>query len=335
MSLIWNDAAAAAAAGTLRSYQQYPYLSSHQLLLLLPDSPTLARVSETFATFSLLVSSHHNLIPLLPSLSGCSARARPVGRAAVFAVRLSVAHLSGLWMLSGRPACGRICRVVSTAIPLLQQPTRPLHLLPLSLARPLHFLSPLTFRPARRSLLSVSCVSPVYSSPCVRHASSQSNSASSQQPQSSAPELSSTSMSASVSSSQSVSASSPSASQPSAQSFWQYWTSEPLSHTRFSALWWRDTVVILVVFSITGSLSLLVVKPLLSSLLGVSGSMRDGPNSYRLLSVLLVPPAYSVMLVTIGTLVGQHHYFRKVALRMWGRMLPKGWIGQTKGQKTS
>jgi len=107
----------------------------------------------------------------------------------------------------------------------------------------------------------------------------------------------------------------------------RYWTSEPISHPRFSPLWWRDTVLILVVFSITGSLSLLVVKPLLSSVFGISGSLRDGPNSYRLLSVLLVPPAYSVMLVTIGTLAGQHYYFRKVAMRMWGRLLPKAWTG--------
>ena len=118
---------------------------------------------------------------------------------------------------------------------------------------------------------------------------------------------------------------SPSAS--SEQSFWQYWTSEPLTRPRYSALWWRDTVLVLVVFSITGSLSLYLVRPLLSYVLGVNGSLRDGPNSYRVLSVLLVSPVYSIMLLIIGTLVGQHFYFRKVAMRMWGRLLPKRWVG--------
>ena len=137
-------------------------------------------------------------------------------------------------------------------------------------------------------------------------------------------------MPVSTSSSQSVSRLSSSAPPSSAQSLWREWTGERPSHPRFSGLWWRDTLVILAVFSITGSLSLLVVRPLLSSVLGVSGSMRDGPNSYRLLSVLLVPPAYSVMLITIGTLVGQHRYFRRVAMRMWGRLLPKSWTGGTR-----
>ena len=167
-------------------------------------------------------------------------------------------------------------------------------------------------------------MSSTLSPPIARFASSRSDSVTAQ------PSTTSLSSSATPSLAASPSVSpplpSPADSSPSsAQSLWQYWTSEPLSHPRYSALWWRDTVVVLVVFSVTGSLSLLVVKPLLSSLLGVSGSLRDGPNSYRLLSVLLVPPAYSVMLVTISTIVGQHHYFRKVAMRMWGRLLPKSW----------
>ena len=83
----------------------------------------------------------------------------------------------------------------------------------------------------------------------------------------------------------------------------------------------------LLVFSITGSLSLYLVRPLLSSVLGLQGSMRDGPWSYRILTLLLVPPAYSLMLVTIGTAVGRHVYFKRVALRMWGRLLPSSWTG--------
>ena len=100
-----------------------------------------------------------------------------------------------------------------------------------------------------------------------------------------------------------------------------------MEQPRFSALWWRDQVLILAVFSITGSLALYLVRPLLSSVLGLQGSMRDGPWSYRILTLLLVPPAYSVMLVTIGTALGRHAYFKRVALRMWGRLLPRAWLG--------
>ena len=84
-------------------------------------------------------------------------------------------------------------------------------------------------------------------------------------------------------------------------------------------------MLVLVVFSITGSLSLYIVRPLLSDVLGLQGSMRDGPWSYRILTLLLVPPAYSLMLLTIGTAAGRHTYFKRVALRMWGRILPKRW----------
>jgi len=87
-------------------------------------------------------------------------------------------------------------------------------------------------------------------------------------------------------------------------------------------------VLILLVFSVTGSLSLYLVRPLLSSVLGLQGSMREGPWSYRILTVLLVPPAYSLMLITIGTAVGRHVYFKRVAMRMWGRLLPSRWMGE-------
>ena len=116
------------------------------------------------------------------------------------------------------------------------------------------------------------------------------------------------------------------ASPSSFSSAWSYWTSEPVSHPRYSPLWWRDTVLVLVVFSITGSLSLYIVRPLLTSVLGLQGSMREGPWSYRILTLLLVPPAYSLMLLTIGTAVGRHVYFKRIALRMWGRLLPKSWL---------
>jgi hypothetical protein len=50
--------------------------------------------------------------------------------------------------------------------------------------------------------------------------------------------------------------------------------------------------------------------------------MREGPWSYRISSVLLVTPVYSVILLTIGTILGKHHFFANVVRRMWSRIIP-------------
>eukprot|EP00906_Rhabdomonas_costata_P024361 RCo035032 len=86
--------------------------------------------------------------------------------------------------------------------------------------------------------------------------------------------------------------------------------------------WWLDKLIIIAVFAITGSSVMFVVRPFLSKVLDIEGSLRNGPNSFRLMYVLLVPPIYSILLVCLGTLVGRRKYFTKVALRMWGRILP-------------
>ena len=79
--------------------------------------------------------------------------------------------------------------------------------------------------------------------------------------------------------------------------------------------------VVLLVFSITGSLSMFMGRFLLSNILQMEGGFLSGPWSYRILYVLLVPPLYSLTLVTIGTLFGKHTYFKRRVLKMWGRIL--------------
>jgi len=103
---------------------------------------------------------------------------------------------------------------------------------------------------------------------------------------------------------------------------WRKWTSERPVHPRWSASWWWDAFIICTVFAITGSSSLFCVRPILQKIFGLEGSMREGPWSYRILSLGLLMPVYSMMLVCIGTLFGRHAYFKTVSLRIWGRFLP-------------
>ena len=69
-----------------------------------------------------------------------------------------------------------------------------------------------------------------------------------------------------------------------------------------------EAVVICTVFAITGTSTLVFVRPLLGTL-GIKGTWTDGPNSYRIGSILLISPIYSMILISIGTIAGRHRFF--------------------------
>ena len=81
-------------------------------------------------------------------------------------------------------------------------------------------------------------------------------------------------------------------------------------------------LIVIVVFSITGSLAVVLARVLLKDLLQLEGSFWGGPWSYRAVYVLLIPPCYSALLVTVGALFGKLDYFRRRVLKMWSRLLP-------------
>jgi len=85
---------------------------------------------------------------------------------------------------------------------------------------------------------------------------------------------------------------------------------------------WRHWTIVIVVFGITGTLSVVFSQFMLTDVLHLEGGFWSGPWSYRLAYLLLVAPFYSVTLVVIGTLFGKHAYFRQRVLSTWGRLLP-------------
>lgn len=86
---------------------------------------------------------------------------------------------------------------------------------------------------------------------------------------------------------------------------------------------WVHWTIVLVVFSITGSLSMLLGRLLLKNFLNLEGEFWAGPWSYRIAYLLLITPVYSVTLVLVGTLFGKHAYFKQKVLHMWGYLLPR------------
>ena len=53
-----------------------------------------------------------------------------------------------------------------------------------------------------------------------------------------------------------------------------------------------------------------------------TGSLVEGPNTYRVASLLLLSPVYASVLCVEGTASGRHVYFASMATKIWGRFLP-------------
>ena len=71
---------------------------------------------------------------------------------------------------------------------------------------------------------------------------------------------------------------------------------------RGSFAWYREMVLLCTVFAITGSSTMVLVRPAVSNGLGLHGSLKDGPWSYRICSIVIMTPIYATLLV-----VGEFH----------------------------
>ena len=85
---------------------------------------------------------------------------------------------------------------------------------------------------------------------------------------------------------------------------------------------WVHWTIVVIVFSLTGTLSMLLSSLLLKGILQLHGDLWSGPWSYRFAYLVLILPLYSVTLVAVGTLLGKHAYFKQRVFRMWGCLLP-------------
>ncbi len=83
--------------------------------------------------------------------------------------------------------------------------------------------------------------------------------------------------------------------------------------------WYAEMMLICTVFGITGSTTMVVVRPAVTDVLKLKGSMRDGPWSYRICSLVIMTPIYATLLVCVGTVFGRHAYFRHFSVKMWSR----------------
>jgi hypothetical protein len=93
---------------------------------------------------------------------------------------------------------------------------------------------------------------------------------------------------------------------------------------------WSDRFVIYLVFSLTGTCAVLVVKPVLKfcCVEGVWGLKEGdgfikGPWQYRVLYFCIMYPTYTIFLLAIAACFQRYMWFSKLASKMWGRFLPR------------
>lgn len=87
--------------------------------------------------------------------------------------------------------------------------------------------------------------------------------------------------------------------------------------TRWGIVHNWEIAVILFVFSVTGSLSVKIGKPILT-FLNITPETQS-PWIYWPVRIFISFIAYQIMLVTIGTLCGQHRFFWNMEKKMLGR----------------
>ena len=82
-------------------------------------------------------------------------------------------------------------------------------------------------------------------------------------------------------------------------------------------------VIILLVFTITGSLSLKVTKPILD-FIGINPQRFDelflGNIVYFIIRVIVLFPIYQILLIIIGSLFFQHTFFKNFVLKTMKKM---------------
>jgi len=87
-------------------------------------------------------------------------------------------------------------------------------------------------------------------------------------------------------------------------------------------------ILILIVFSITGSASAWVSKPFVE-LLGLSDESMH-PVLFTVLRLILIFPIYNVLLIIIGTIFGQFKFFWAFEKKMFSRFIPQKNTGTEK-----
>jgi hypothetical protein len=101
--------------------------------------------------------------------------------------------------------------------------------------------------------------------------------------------------------------------------FWK-WTANP--DRPYWLKDYKEFAIAFCVFGVTGSTSAMLIKPAIENVLGIRGSIMEGPNSYRVTCLLIFSPMYALTLMLMGTIAGRHVFFSKMGKKILCRFIP-------------
>ena len=102
---------------------------------------------------------------------------------------------------------------------------------------------------------------------------------------------------------------------------WRYWTAEVPTPARWSKAWWWEVGLVRnTVYALTGSTVKFLVKPAIRKGLRSTSKITEGSKGYHISCTVATLSIYPLVLLTVGTLLGRHHYFRGKATTMIRRL---------------
>ncbi len=102
-------------------------------------------------------------------------------------------------------------------------------------------------------------------------------------------------------------------------SFWKRYTGPRPEHPRWTKWWYAEMIYRCVMFGVTGSLALVIVRYIMQNGLEIDASLFRGEWYHRILYFCIMFPTYSACTYVVGTAFGRHVYAKKLVHRMWSR----------------
>lgn len=113
-------------------------------------------------------------------------------------------------------------------------------------------------------------------------------------------------------------------------SFMKRWLGPLPEYPRWSGLWYKEKIIQGLIFAVAGSSSLYFVRPMVKNLGFSSTSIFEMTWPEKFLSVCILTPCYTGILLSIGTACGRYQVFKPIVVRMWSRFPVVGKIVASK-----
>lgn len=106
--------------------------------------------------------------------------------------------------------------------------------------------------------------------------------------------------------------------------FIAWYLRDPPTYQRFSQGWWLSNTWLMLMYAVTGSTALFMVRQILDVFGLKSGtvSLFKGEYHHRLIYFLLMTPCYSLLTLLYGRAFGRTEGSKLMVRRIWGRFIP-------------